>query len=263
MDPADPSAGAGALAGRAQAIVRRLEARGAGPAGALQEAARGAGAPGALVAFRAALERHCGLAAAPRLARATPEQRAALQALLAGPDYRAARADARALRRLLLDAWARLLELLGTSEAERYASFGRALALLAAAAAAALAVAVARRRRRLQPAARRQPPPAPAPLPPPDASLGEAEAALARGDGREAVRRAFLAALAALERSGAVPRGRARTNRELVAGEGPALAELAPLASLFDRVVYGQRPTAPAEAREAVVAARRIARGAR
>lgn len=265
------------LARSAPAIVGALEQGGAGgPTGAVRGAALDAaqaadGSPGAAAragaAFRSTLERHCALSDEPRLPGATAAERAALEAVLARPEFRRARLDPGALRRALLAAWSALLELLGTTEAERYASLGRAV-FLAAAAAAALIGAAGLRRRARRSRAGPSPEPAARVLPAPDASAARAEAALARGDRPEAVRHAFLAALAALEEAGRLPRGRAMTNAEMVrwlaapAPGAPASAlcgELALLAGVFDRTVYGARPVGAEEAAASLSRARRIA----
>lgn len=275
--PGCPAALAGAagdpaaLAREAPPLLAALERAGAGgPTGALRRAALAAaqepegdrGAAGrAGLAFRAALERHCALAAAPRLPAATEADRAALEAVLARPEFRRARLDPAALRRTLLAAWAAVLDLLGSTEAERYASLGRAV-LLGAAAAALLVAAAGLRRRARRDREAEAPSPAGSRLPLPDASAARAEAALARDDRRQAVRLAFLAALAALEEAGRLPRGRALTNAEMVrrlgAGTAPLAGELSLLARTFDRAVYGARPVEREEAVSSLARARRI-----
>ena len=271
------------LARSAPSIVSALELGGAGgPTGAVRRAAIDAAlaaedGPGAAAragaAFRGTLESHCALAAAPRLPGASAADRAALEAVLARPEFRRARFDPTALRRALLGAWAALLDLLGSTEAERFAGLGRLVFLAAAAAAALVGVAGLRRRSRRGEAAR-SPEPAARDHPAPDASAARAEAALARDDRPGAVRHAFLAAVAALEAAGRLPPGRALTNAEMVrwlAAPGPgapagALAgELSLLAGIFDRTVYGVRPVAREEAVSSLASARRIgdlARGA-
>jgi hypothetical protein len=262
------------LAAEARPLVRWLEsAGGAGPfdalhraAAALEHAPDPSDRERASAAFRSAVARHCALAGAAAIPGATARDRAELAAVLARPELAPAR-DPFALRRLLRRLWERIVELLGTSEAERYASAGRAVFLAAAAAAAVLALAALRRRRvessTARPAAflalaRRGP----------DASAASAEEALRRGDAREAVRQAFLAALAALERAGRVPPGRALTNGEIVAmiatsTSTPTMAEdVATLARAFDRAVYGGLPVAADAAAAAVRRARSIAAGA-
>jgi hypothetical protein len=264
------------LARSASAIASALERDGAGgPTGAVRHAAidaalaadQGPGAAArAATSFRGTLERHCALTAAPRLPGASAADRAALEAVLARPEFSRARIDPTALRRALLGAWAAMLDLLGSTEAERYASQGRAVFLAAAAAAALVGLAGLRRRSRR---GRAGPPPEPAPraLPAPDESAARAEAALARDDRPGAVRHAFLAALAELEAAGRLPRGRAMTNAEIVrwlAAPGavaPAAAlagEVSLLAGTFDRAVYGGRPVAREEAVSSVERARRI-----
>lgn len=263
-----------AAAREAPALVVALEREGAGgPTGALRRAALAAAQDAddpadsarATAAFREALERHCALAAAARLPAATAADRASLEAVLARPEFRRARLDPAALRRALLGAWAAVLDLLGTTEAERYASLGRTV-LLGAAVAALLVLAAGLRRggRRVREAP--APPPDASLLPAPDESASVAEAALARDDRQGAVRHAFLAALAALEEVGRLPRGRALTNAEIVrrvappAGAGPAAlaGELALLAGTFDRAVYGARPVEREEAVSSLARARRI-----
>lgn len=275
-----------ALARAAPAIVGRLQA--AGPGGATSAVKRAAdvalaAAPDPEACARAAarflrtLERHCALAAELPLPGATPADRAALDTVLARPEFSRARVDTAALRRLLLGLWAEVLDLLGTREAERWAGLGRALFALAAAAAVAMGVAALRRRRRgLRPAAAAVRPEVPAP---PDASAASAHAALSRGDAPAAVRHALLAALGALEEARWLPRGRALTNAEAAAAlaraeptSSPSAAgqatpraaaaasgEFRELASTFDRAVYGGRPVGLGDARVAVERAGRIA----
>ncbi len=188
---------------------------------------------------------------------------AAGRGILERPEFRRARADPEPLRRLLRSLWARLLALLETGEAQAFAGFGRALFLAAAATAALLWVWALRRGRAA---------PRPRALalavvagPQAEAGLDEARRAAARGDGSAAVRLAFLSALAALERDGAVPPGRAFTNGELVAllarRGASGSASLAALARLFDRAVYGGRPAGAAEAAAALEAARALGAG--
>jgi hypothetical protein len=270
------------LAADAPGIVASLGEAGAGPTGGLalvaraaSEARAGPGEGTATAAFRAALARHCALAASPAAPPASPADRAALAEVLARPELAHTRTDLWALARALDRLWAWLVELLGTEEAERYASVGRALFVGAAAAAAVLAgTALRRRALRWRSEAAGAEPRGERP-PPPDASAARAEAALSRGEWREAVRLALLAALGALERSGRVPRGRTLTNDELVASlaapsvrpepvEGRAATravaeDLSALACAFDRAVYGGLPVAADDARAAVERARRVA----
>jgi hypothetical protein len=285
-----------ALAARAPALVAALEEGGAGPTGALAAAARamdaGHGAAQAAAGFRRALARHCALAAAPREPEASAADRAALAEILARPELSGSRLDRWALRRALARWWDWLVERLGTAEAERYASLGRALFLGAAVAAAALAFTGMRRRRRVAREARE------AALDPvrrtdaaPDGAAARADEALRRGDAREAVRLALLAALGALERAGRIPRGRALTNDEVIAllgastprssssssssssststpgsGSGsaspppppPPPTDLAVLVRTFDRAVYGGLPVTPDDARAALERSRRV-----
>jgi hypothetical protein len=271
------------LASRALALVEALDQAGAGgPTAALAASARAAAAAApaardaAVAAFRGALARHCALASLPAVPEASAADRAALAEVLARPELAQARSDPDALRRALLRLWDWIVELLGTEEAERYASLGRALFLGVAAAALVLVLAGLRRRSRERGTAGRGAAAGPAsPVPEADESAARAEEALRSGDGPGAVRYALLAALGALERAGAVPRGRALTNEEVVAiatststpeGESPApsiiASDLGALAGAFDRAVYGGLPVAPEEARTAVERARRIARSA-
>jgi hypothetical protein len=256
------------LAADAPGIVSALDEAGARPTGGLALAARaasdvraGPGEAPAAAAFRAALARHCALAASPAAPLASPADRAALDEVLARPELARTRTDPWALARALDRLWEWLVELLGTEEAERYASVGRALFVGAAVAAAVLAGTALRRRalrgRRAE-AARSEPHGGRAL--PPDASAARAEAALARGEWREAVRLALLAALGALERAGRVPRGRTLTNDELVAAVRSD--DLSALARAFDRAVYGGLPVAADDARAVVARARRVAVGA-
>lgn len=277
----------GALAARAPALVAELEETGGGPTGALAAAARatdaGDGAAQAAAGFRRALARHCALAAAPREPEASAADRAALAEILARPELSRSRLDPWALRRALARWWDWLVELLGTAEAERYASLGRALFLGAAAAAAALAVTGVRRRRRVARETRE------AALDrtrgadvDPDTSAARADEALRRGDAREAVRLALLAALRALERAGRVPRGGALTNDEVMTLLGasdvrssststsrstsplppPSPTDLAVLVRTFDRAVYGGLPVALDDARAALERSRRVVEAA-
>jgi hypothetical protein len=245
----------GRLAAEGPRLVEALAAAGDGPVEALRLTLRD-GAPAS--GLRAALHRHCALARAPALP-PDPRDAAALRAILARPEYRRA-ADPLAIRRALLALRDRVLELLGSAEAGRYAGVGRTLYLAAAATALGLlAGAALRRRARSRPAAA---PSRRAEVGDAGERVADAEAALGRGDARETVRLALLAAVAALERAGSVPRGRALTNGELVralAGPGDR-AELAALAALFDRTFYGDRPAALEDARDAIARARRVVR---
>jgi hypothetical protein len=256
------------LAQAAGDIVSALGAAGAGPTGALARAARAAEEAGgteregaAAEAFRAALERHCALAASAAAPLATPGDRAALAEVLARPELARTRTDLWAIARALDRLWDWIVDLLGTTEAERYASVGRALFLGAAAGAAVLALSALRRRAARArregdgPEARGA-----AGAEPADASAARAEEALARREWREAVRLALLAALGALEQAGRIPRGRALTNGEVVASFPSD--DLSALARAFDRAIYGALPVAPEEARAALERAHRIAAGA-
>jgi hypothetical protein len=252
------------LAGEALALVRSLDAEGAGgPVDALRDAALDVTGPDRSAAgarFRAALVHHCDLAARPPLPAASAAQRARAAEILDQPAFRRARADPEALRRRLLSLWQRILALGETSEAQRYVSYSRALFLAAAAAAVAIGLLSLRRGR----AVRRLAPAAPVQILPPaaEARIEDAEAAAARGEGSLAIRLALLAALASLEREGAVPAGRSFTNAELadhLRGAPPVrLGAFVALSRLFDRTVYGGRPAGPSEAAAALQAARAL-----
>ncbi|HSM91424.1 MAG TPA: DUF4129 domain-containing protein [Anaeromyxobacteraceae bacterium] len=202
------------------------------------------------------------LSARPRLPLPSPADRDALLAVFDRPELRRARADTGALRRWLAALWAGLLELLGSAEAERYASVGR-IAFVGAGVAALFGALAALRRRRGAgaPEEAPAPPPVAGRLLAPDSSAELADAALARGDLSAAVRHAFLSALAALEGAGRLPRDRALTNAELSsrlpAGDGDA-GDFAALARDFDGAVYGGRPLDEPRVRERIAAARRI-----
>lgn len=200
------------------------------------------------------------LAARPRLPLPTRADRAALRAVYERPELRRARADTAGFRRLLSGLWGRLLELLGSTEAERYASVGRTAFLVAGLAAAAAGLAALRRRRPAGPRARAGAEAERATLPPPDRSAALAAAALAAGNPTGAVRHAFLSALAALELGGLLPRDRTLTNRELagrLAG-GALAAEFDALGRLFDGAVYGGAPVGEEQARAGLAAAGRL-----
>lgn len=213
------------------------------------------------------LAAHCfSLAARPRLPLPSREDREALTEVLSRPELRRARADPAELRRVLAGLWARVMELLGTAEAERYASVGRTIFIAAGLVAALAGLAAIRRRR----SSRREGPgrfaqTERAPLAPPDQSAALAETALARGDLAGAVRHAFLSALASLEAAGGLPRDRTLTNRELAARlharTGTVAADFGALGRTFDGAVYGDERIAPEVARECLERARRI-RGA-
>jgi hypothetical protein len=254
-----------ALAERALELAARAAA--GGPARGLEReagelAAAGAGDRPALAArFAAALESHCRLRQEPRgRVRVAPGDREELERILSQPRFARARLDQGILGRWISQAWEWLLGLLGTGEAERYASGGRTAFFAAVAAAAVLlgARALSRRARR-----RRAPPPAEPEVEPPRPPAPAPEAALAGGDPTGAVRAAFLLALEALEHAGALPAGRALTNaemaRRLEAQASEAAADFTGLARAFDRAVYGGARPAPSEAASCVAAARRFA----
>jgi hypothetical protein len=206
------------------------------------------------------------LAARPRLPLPSAADRRALLEVLDRPELRRARADPSGLRRLLLGYWARFLELLGSAEAERYASVGR-LTFIVAGATALLAAAAAakRRRRRLRGPTDEADAEPRASLRPADRSAWLAEVALARGDLAGAVRYALLAAVAALEGAGRLPRDRSLTNRELATRLGPSTGDpdaedFSALAALFDRMAYGGASVGELDARDGLARALRIGR---
>jgi hypothetical protein len=83
-----------------------------------------------------------------------------------------------------------------------------------------------------------------------DAEWTAAEAAAARGDLREAVRRAFRSALLAIAVAGRLPVDAAWTTRELLANtaaDADLLATLAPAAAAFDVAWYSGRPVSTAD----------------
>lgn len=235
-------------------ILPVLLALGASPPAAV---APGCGAPGDPAAAWCST-----LAARPRLPLPTAGDRAALAQVYAAPELRRARVDTAGLRRLVAGLWGRILEALGTAEAERYAGIGRAAFIAAGLAAGVAALAAARRRRTGPRAPRAAPAPERAPLPPADRSAALAREALARGELTAAVRHAFLSALAALERSGRLPGDRTLTNRELaerLTASGSLLAEdFGALGRRFDVAIYGGGAVDAGTARESVERAERI-----
>ena len=160
--------------------------------------------------------------------------------------------------------WERLTELLGTAEAERWAGLGRAVFLATAAVALLLLWRAVRRRQRQATAGARAHRDRPAEVQPPRATevdVADAERALAAGDAVEAVRLAFLAAVAALQRRLPAATADVLTGSELaarVADEG-----FGRLARLHERTVFGRRPVTPEEAVAALAVAARMASGAR
>ena len=84
----------------------------------------------------------------------------------------------------------------------------------------------------------------------PDREWALAEAAAARGDHREAIRRAFRSALLAVAIRGRLPVDAAWTTRELLAisaGDADLVAALAPAAAAFDRAWYSPAPVSEAD----------------
>lgn len=232
--------------------LRLALALGAAPAGCPEPSAEAA-----------LLAEYCAdVAARPRLPPPTLEERRALRTVFERPELRRARTDTAGFRRLLLGLWGRVMELLGTAQAERFASVGRLVFILAGMAAALAALAALRRRRHVAVSRQVEESPALGRLPPPDRSAALADVALARGDLAGAIRHAFLSALAALEERGWVPRDRTLTNRELSGRLSPAGAPLAEefraLGRLVDGVVYGAASPLEPEARSGLAVAARI-----
>lgn len=190
---------------------------------------------------------------------ATEADRAALAQVLSGPDFHSARWRGEGLLRWLRQAWERLTELLGTSEAEQVAGLGRVVFLSAVAVAALLLWRAARLRR-----SRRRPAPAAPPvlvrtLAEPRVTVAEGERALAAGELAEAVRLAFLAAVGGLHRRLGGRATEALTGPELasrLADEG-----FARLVRLHERTVFGQRPVSAEEAAAALAVAAALASG--
>jgi hypothetical protein len=184
--------------------------------------------------------------------------RAALAEVLAGPEFQAQRWRGDALRAWLAEWWERLTELLGTSEAERWAGLGRVVFLGALLVALLLLWrAVRQRRPGTVTAAPRTAPGPVAPRRPPAASVADAEQALASGAAGEAVRLAFMAAVGALARRlGTATAADMLTGSELagrLADQG-----FSRLAWLHERTVFGRRPVTVEEAEAALAVAVRL-----
>jgi hypothetical protein len=187
--------------------------------------------------------------------RATEADRAALTEVLSRPEFHRPEALPSALRRLLVDLWDRLVEGLGTAEAERYASLGRTIFFVAAAVACLLAWR-ALRRRQARPARRPGTTADQAATPAREAVGAEtAVALLRRGELAGAVRSAFQAAVGAGAR-GEVAATLGLTGRELAERSGDG--GFRELAWLHERTVFGRRPVAPDEAARAVEVAVRL-----
>lgn len=212
----------------------------------------------------ARLERVAALAAMPDAPGLRPGDREALDAALASlgpsPPPSTDPSPARWAGRL----WDWFLNLLGTPEAERYASAGRLAFLGALGGAAAATLWALRRRRARRGLAAASVPPAVSSPDDGEAAARRAEDALARGATAEAVRHAFLSALATLERRGRLPRRRDLTNRELASELGGAQDGVAAtwgwLAARFERAVYGRAPVNPVEALEVLARSRALRR---
>jgi hypothetical protein len=191
---------------------------------------------------------------------ASQADRAALAEVLADPEFQAQRWRGEALRQWLAGWWERLTELLGTTEAERWADLGRAVFFLAVAVALLLAWRAARRRRARAPdRGRPGHDAAPASLPTRAVTLADAERALSAGQAAEAVRLAFLAAVGAVQRRLRAAAAEFLTGSELaerVADEG-----FARLARLHERTVFGRQPVTREEAAAALAVAARLVSG--
>jgi len=194
---------------------------------------------------------------------ASPADRAALAEVLADPEFQAQRWSGDQLRRWLAGWWERLTELLGTTEAERWAGLGRAVFLATALVALLLLWRAVRRRQRKVTAGAGAPLGERATVQLPRAGrvdVAEAERALAAGDAVEAVRLAFLAAVGALQHRLPAATVDVLTGSELagrVADEG-----FGHLARLHERTVFGRRPVGRGEAVAALAVAARLASGA-
>lgn len=194
---------------------------------------------------------------------ASQADRAALAEVLADPEFQAQRWSGEQLRRWLAGWWERLTELLGTSEAERWAGLGRAVFLAAALVALLLLWRAVRLRQRRASGVAVAGPGGPAAVRPWRArgvAVAEAEQALAAGDAVEAVRLAFLAAAGALQRRLRTEAVDALTGTELagrVADQG-----FGRLARLHERTVFGRRPVSREEAEAALAVAARLVSGA-
>jgi hypothetical protein len=190
---------------------------------------------------------------------ATEADRAALAQVLSGPDFQAARWRGEGLLRWLRQAWERLTELLGTSEAEQVAGLGRVVFLTAVAVAALLLWRAARQRRSRRPPALGATPVLVRTLAEPRVTVAEGERALAAGELAEAVRLAFLAAVGGLRRR--------VDGRAIETLTGPELAShladdgFARLVRLHERTVFGQRPVSIEEASAALAVASGLASG--
>lgn len=210
------------------------------------------------------------LAAACALLEAPPApapelERSRLAAILARPEYDLRSRDEQFLARLLQRVWTWFRDVFAQSETVQRAAFSTRAAFLGAVglAVAWLAWRLARSRRSVR---REEASPGAAPLALDDPRSYDASAAsaLARGDGRDAMRCALLGVLASLERSRLAAPGRAATNRE-VAGQvarrgGPAalVDSVSRLAEAYDRAWYGLAWIEPDEARRFVASARAL-----
>ena len=202
-------------------------------------------APGASAASARA-----GAVAARPSVQPAPIDPAALHEILARPQFSARQGTDWALARLAERLWDVIKELLQGRAVRSYSNVARAL-FLALVALAALTFARKLARSRWGPAqADRPEPERPRTREPTVAEhLARADAALANGELREAVRAQMRALLLALVERGLVDRPGGATNREVARalasrGDVPELARrAADLAGRFDQAIYG--PDAP------------------
>ncbi|MBU8900186.1 DUF4129 domain-containing protein [Corallococcus sp. M34] len=205
------------------------------------------------------LEQACALQAAPEptVSNANTSGAERLQDILNRPEFaRARERNGDVLKRLLRELQAWLENLFESRSAQGFAVATRAVML-----GIALAVVLfgLLRWRRLGPRNRAVNTDAwgddaPGKLDPPPEHLGRARAALARGDGREAIREALFCLLSALEQRGWARPDRVKTNRELAAelpGRGASVGltrEVEQLLGWYDRAFYSLAPVTAKEA---------------
>lgn len=183
--------------------------------------------------------------------------RARLAAILSRPEYERGSSDDTLMYQLVTRVAAWLRDLF-TANAGLQATaisvrtlFLLAVCLLAVLLALRMARASLGRVRRRSPGSR----PEAAALDDPETYRAKAGAALAAGDGREAIRLGLLTLVATLERVHWASPGRAATNRELAEqmaarGGTPELTRRArDLLGAYDRAWYGLSPVSPGEAR--------------
>jgi hypothetical protein len=180
--------------------------------------------------------------------------------VLARPEFLAERWRGDALRQWLAGWWERLTALLGTTAAEQWAGLGRAVFLSAAAVGLLLLWRALRRRRAGAgtPARRRDLEAVSWPVAEP-VSVADAERALAAGDAAQAVRLAFLAAIALVGPRLPASAISVLTGSELA--ERIADDRFGRLARLHERTVFGRRPVTSEEAAAAVAVASMMSSG--